>query len=138
MLKIKMGYSDHRIRLPRSGHRPNFFAHLDCFGGSDISNELILGFAFSTSTLSPLGVFGDSSIFVKPLVDFLCTSFGNVDLLGVNAVATFRAELRIFLRTSHDRFFARYQRTEEATVCVNILFRTDNGRTHCQTRIQVL
>ena len=69
------------------------------------------------SPLVTLGVGGTSSIFVKPLLDRLtfCTSFGKVDLLGVKAVATLLADLRIVFLTSHDRFLARYQRTEDAT-----------------------
>jgi hypothetical protein len=105
-------------QLPGTGHRPNFFAHFDCFGGSLISKELILELIpFSTSMLTLcLGVLGTSSILVKPLPDLLCTSLGKLDLLGVKAVATLLADLRMVARTSHDRFFARYQRTEETTV----------------------
>jgi hypothetical protein len=92
-------------------------AHRDCFGGSDISKDDIFELPFSISLLRVLGVGGTSSIFVKPLLVRLtfCTSFGNVDLLGVNAVTTLLADLRIVFLTSHDRFFARYQRTDDTT-----------------------
>lgn len=101
-----------------SSHRPTFCAHLPFFGGSLISNvdvNFSLPFAFSTSKLRTLGVSGISSNFVaRPLL--FCTSFGNVDLLGVRAVATLRADLRRVLRTSQERFLARYQSTEDATI----------------------
>lgn len=50
------------------------------------------------------------------LVDRLSdrTSFGKVDLRGVNAVTTFRADFRMLARISQDRFFARYHRTADA------------------------
>ena len=104
--------------LPCRGHRPSFFAHFDFFGGSDISKDDIFELPFSISLLLILGVGGTSSIFVKPLLDrrTFCTSFGKVDLLGVNAVATFLADLRIVFLTSHDRFLARYQRIDDTTV----------------------
>jgi len=107
-----------KSNLPCADQRPSFFAHLDCFGGSDISNDDIFELPFSTSLLLVLEVVGGtSSIFVKPLLDLLafCTSLGNVDLLGVNAVATLLADLRIVFLTSHDRFFAMYQRIDDAT-----------------------
>jgi len=52
---------------------------------------------------------------MPPLVDLLglWTSLGNVDRRGVNAVTTFRADLRMLARISHDRFFARYHSTAE-------------------------
>ena len=119
--KYAHGYqtSYHKSLLSRR-HRPSFFAHRACFGGSDISNDDIFGLPFSISLLLVLGVGGTSSIFVKPLLDLLelrtfCTSFGNVDLLGVNAVATLLADLRIVFLTSHDLFLARYQRTDDVT-----------------------
>ena len=104
--------------LPCRGHRPNFFAHFDFFGGSDISKDDIFELPFSISLFLVLGVGSTSSIFVKPLLERLtfCTSFGKVDLLGVNAVATLLADLRIVFLTSHDRFLARYQRIDDATI----------------------
>lgn len=102
----------------RQVHLPSFLAHFDCFGGSDISKDVNFGFAFSTSVLLVLGVFGTSFIFVNPLVDLLLLwiSFGKVDLLGVRAVATLRADFRMLLRISHDLFFARYHNTAETPV----------------------
>ena len=38
-----------------------------------------------------------------------------MDLRGVKAVATFLADRLIVLRTSQERFLARYQRIEDAT-----------------------
>ena len=110
--------------LPCRGHRPNFFAHFDFLGGSVISKDDIFELPFSISLLRVRGVGGISSIFVKPLLDLLalCTSFGNVDLLGVNAVATLLADLRIVFRTSHDRFLARYQRIEDATTQMSVIY----------------
>lgn len=126
--KYAHGYqtSYHKSLLSRR-HRHSFFAHRDCFGGSDISNDDIFELPFSISLLLVLGVGGTSSIFVKPLLDLLelrtfCTSFGNVDLLGVNAVATLLADLRIVFLTSHDRFLARYQRIDDATTRILALF----------------
>lgn len=99
---------------PPLGYRPIFLPHLDCFGGSDISNDAIFP-PFSISFV--LGVLGTSSILVKPLVDprLFCTSFGKVVRLGVKATATFRADFLSFARTSHDLFFAKYQSTDMAT-----------------------
>ena len=56
-----------------------------------------------------------SSLVLSLLLErlFECMSLGKVDLRGVNAVTTFRAELRILARISHDRFFARYHNTAE-------------------------
>jgi hypothetical protein len=88
------------------------------FGGSDISKDDSFEFPFSISLLPTLGVFGTSSILDRPRVDFLlgfCTSLGNADRLGVNAIAIFRADFLIRARTSHDLFFAKYQRTDETT-----------------------
>src|SRR4051812_39020131 len=98
-------------------HLPNFCAHFDFFGGSDISKEDNFELPFSISNPRTFGVSGISSSLLAPLVDLLgcCTSFGNVDLLGVKAVATLLADFRMVLRTSHDRFFAKYQSTDEAT-----------------------
>ena len=117
-----------------SGHRRPLPPHFAALGTSSISN-LILG-PFSISVPSSRGY---SSIFAMLfIVLFFCTSLGKVDLLGVNAVATLRAELRSFLRTSHDRFFARYQRTEEPTMkgsgSVEVLERNwlGRGRTYCR------
>jgi len=112
---------------PISRYRPNF-AHFDFFGGSDSSNELILGIPFSTSAL---GVFRTSFIFVKPRVEALllsCTFLGKADLRGVKAVATRFADLRIFARTSHDRFFARYQRTDETTKARSVEYQRQQQR----------
>lgn len=99
---------------PPLNYRPSFLPHLDCLGGSDISNDAIFP-PFSMSFV--LGVLGTSSILVKPLVDprRFCTSFGKVVLLGVKAMATFRADFLSFARTSHDLFFAKYQSTDMAT-----------------------
>lgn len=103
--------------LSSNGHLPNFRAHCDFLGGSDISKDDIFWLPFSTSKDRTLGVGGTSSILLAPLVDLICcTSFGNADLLGVKAVATLFADLLIVLRTSHDRFLARYQSTDEATI----------------------
>ncbi len=106
-----------KIGLPYIGHRPNFLAHFDWLGGSDTSNDDIFELAFSMSLLLVRGVGGTSSIFVNPRFDplVLRTSLGKVDRRGVNAVATFLADLRIVFRTSQDRFLARYQRIEDAT-----------------------
>lgn len=99
------------------GHLPNFLLHFDFAGGSAISNEDIFGAPFSKSKPRSFGVGGTSSILVAPLMCLLgfWTSFGKVDLLGVSAVATRLADLRIVFRTSHDRFLARYHNTEDAT-----------------------
>lgn len=89
-------------------HLPIFLPQpSDFLGGSDISNCISLGLAFSTS--ESFGVFGISLILVKPLVDLLlCTSLGKVDLdLGVKAVATRLADFRILSRICQSLFFAR-------------------------------
>jgi hypothetical protein len=111
------------------GYRPNFFAHLDCFGGSDNSNDDIFGAPFSISPLRLLGVGGTSSILVNPLLDLLafCTFLGNVDLLGVNAVATLLADLRIVFLISHDRFLARYHKIDDATTRTSVYGSTSFG-----------
>jgi len=105
--------------------RGHFFcAHFDFLGGSDNSNDdifvelpCLLPFSISPKSSLNLGVGGTSSILVKPLFDLLFwTSLGNVDRRGVRAVATFLADLRIVLRTSHDRFLATYHSIDEPTV----------------------
>jgi hypothetical protein len=104
---------------PGYNHRVAFFPHLVFdFGGSDISKDDNFEFPFSRSLLPTLGVFGTSCILDKPLVDFLlgfCTSLGNAERLGVKAMAIFLADFLIFARSSHDLFFAKYQRTDETT-----------------------
>lgn len=103
--------------MSHPGHRPTFCVHFDFLGGSDISKDDIFEFPFSTSKPRTFGVGGTSSILEAPLVDLLCwTSFGNVDLRGVKAVATLLADLRSVFRTSHDRFLAKYHSTDEATI----------------------
>jgi len=79
-----------------------------------------LTFPFSTSLLLVLGVFGTSSILVRPREDLidLRASFGNVLRRGVSAVATFLADRRIDARSSHERFLAKYQRVA-VTIPIN-------------------
>jgi hypothetical protein len=99
-------------------HRPVFFAHLGVLCGSAIRDDVPLEFAFSISEALRRGEPEiSSSLVLLLLVDRLseCTSFGNVDLRGVSAVTTFRADLRMLSRISHDRFFARYHSTAEMT-----------------------
>lgn len=105
-------------------YRPNLcpFVHLECFGASDISIEDNLVPPFSSSNPAnrwSLGVGGTSSILVKPRLDLRdpcdMTSLGNVVLRGVRAVTTLLADRRIVFLTSHERFLARYHRTEDPT-----------------------
>ncbi len=94
---------------------PVFFTNLDFFGGSAITKDVI--FPFSTSAVLMGGDPGISSNRVLVLrVDRRCEwiSFGKVDLRGVSAVATLRADFRMLARISHDRFFAKYHSTAEA------------------------
>lgn len=99
---------------PKAFHLRNFFAQLGFFCGSNSSKDFTLRpFPFSISALAPRGVVGASSILWSPL-EFL-SFLGNVVLRGVKAVATRRAELRIFFRTSHDLFFACQNKIDEAT-----------------------
>lgn len=102
--------------LPPISHRSVLLPHFP-FGGSNISN-FIFGCAFSTSlSFLPNGLPPSYSEILVILAAFLgfWTSFGKVVRLGVRAVATRRAEERSFLRTSQERFLARYQRMEDAT-----------------------
>lgn len=41
-------------------------------------------------------------------------------LRGVKAVATLLADFRMVARTSHDRFLARYQSTDETTTTTSV------------------
>ena len=115
--------------IARAGYYPvsflSFIAHRELFGGSAISKEDIFEFPFSTSPKRlSLGVGGPSSILVKPLVEArlgCSASFGNVERRGVRAVATLLADLRIVFRTSHDRFFARYHSTDDATAFMSAI-----------------
>jgi len=106
---------EHQARLIlTTSYRPNLLPHpLFAPGASGSMNSKadILTFAFSTSLLLVLGVFGSSSILVRPFVNLrdLRTSFGNVLRRGVSAVATFLADFRIVARISQERFFAKYQ-----------------------------
>jgi hypothetical protein len=106
----------HKTAVSSNDHRPIFFAHFGCFGGSAIINDVTLGFPFSTSEVPSFGEPGiSSSLVLSLLLDrlFEWISFGNVDLRGVSAVTTFRADFRMLARISHDRFFARYHNTAE-------------------------
>jgi hypothetical protein len=108
----------HKTANSHRDYRPIFFAHFDFFGGSAITKDVTLGFPFSTSEFASFGEPGISSNLVLTLLLdrlFECISFGNVDLRGVKAVTTLRAELRILARISHDRFFARYHNTADTT-----------------------
>jgi len=109
-------------------YRPNLLPHPffppGRSGSVNSKADILALVAFSTSLLPILGEFGTSSILVKPLENLrdLRTSLGNVLLRGVSAVATFLADFRSDARTSHERFFAKYQRVAVVTVFASVSY----------------
>jgi hypothetical protein len=95
-------------RPVQHSHLSTFCAHFDPLGGCCNSNDDIFELPFSKS-MDRLGTGVSSSILVMPDLAglFSCTSLGNVDRRGVNAVTTLLADFRIVFRTSQDRFLAK-------------------------------